>query len=84
MAFIPKGALESLKKRPFKFIRVRSKRKKPFHLKKWRVLAKPKDEGGRGFKNIYLFGIVHVAKILCRIISKKEMIVEVGPYERVY
>jgi hypothetical protein len=55
MAFIPKGVLESLGKRCFKFLWTGERKKEGIPLVKWQILAKPKDEGGWGLKNAHHF-----------------------------
>jgi hypothetical protein len=66
MAKIPKGILDRIQRRMFSFLWTGKKEKESIHLVNWNRIAKPKKNGGWGFKNIFCFGKALVAKSLWR------------------
>ena len=55
IAYIPKGILQKLRKKFFSFIWFANRHSEGIPLAKWQVLASPKDLGGWGIKNPFLF-----------------------------
>jgi hypothetical protein len=55
LAYIPFGVLEKIKKKHFKLLRIGEKDKEYTPLAQWKIITKPKDEGGWGLKNIHFF-----------------------------
>jgi hypothetical protein len=56
MAKIPKSILDIIRRRMFSFLWTSKKEKASIHLVNWNRIAKPKKNGGWGFKNILCFG----------------------------
>jgi hypothetical protein len=56
LAHVPKGILDRIRKRCFSFLWSSQKQKEGILFFKWSLLAKPKERGGWGLKNIFWFG----------------------------
>jgi hypothetical protein len=69
--FITKGVLETIRKKCFKFLWYRKIENEEICLVKWKNIAKPKEEGGWGLKNIHFFGNSLAAKSLWRVIKSE-------------
>ena len=55
IAYIPKGILQKLRKKLFSFLWSANRHSEGVPLAKWQMLACPKDLGGWGIKNPFLF-----------------------------
>ena len=65
----PKGYFEfNHKNRIFNFLWSSHKERRKFHLVRWENLARPKEFGGWGIKNIFLFGSALATKNLWRVL----------------
>jgi hypothetical protein len=65
---VPKGILDKIRKKCFIFLWTGKKEKEGPPLVKWSKLARPKEAGGRGLKNIYIFSQALAAKSLWRLL----------------
>ena len=72
IAYIPKGILQKLRKKFFSFIWSSNRHFERISLAKWQVLASPKDLGGWGIKNPFLFCQSLAAKTLWRLIKNRD------------
>ena len=55
LAHVLKRILEKIRRRCFSFSWLDKKKREPFPLANWKIVAKPKKGGGWGVKNIHLF-----------------------------
>jgi hypothetical protein len=56
LAYILVGVLEKIRRKVFNFLWTRDKENDGIPWVKWTYLAKPREEGRRGLKNIHFFG----------------------------
>lgn len=69
LAYIPKGVLEKIRKKCFKFLLTDKKDNEGIPVVKWKNIAKPKEEGAWVLKNIYFFRKSVATKSLWRVIK---------------
>ena len=72
IAYIPKGILTKIRKMCFSFLWTTSKKSEGIPLAKWKFIAKPKELGGWGIKNLELFNKALAAKTMWRCIQNPE------------
>jgi hypothetical protein len=70
---IPRLVLELIRRRIFRFLWSSHKEKERFHLVKWDRLARPKEFGEWGIKNIFHFGKSLATKSLWRALFTSSM-----------
>jgi len=69
LVWIPKGILESYRKACFRFLWSGKKESQVTPWVKWEKIARPKEKGGWGLKNIFLFSRALAAKVGWRMLS---------------
>jgi hypothetical protein len=69
MAWIPKGVLEVIRKLCYRYIWSGDNEKRGFSLASWKKLAIPKENGGWGLKNPFLFSKALATKNVWRLIQ---------------
>ena len=69
IAYIPKGILQKLRKKCFSFLWMAKRHSEGIPLAKWQLLASPKELGGWGIKNPFLFCQSLAVKTLWRLIK---------------
>jgi len=72
ISYIPKGILQKLRKKFFSFLWFSNKDSKGVPLARWKILANPKDLGGWGIINSFLFCKYLEAKSQWHIIKNPE------------
>ena len=73
MPRIPSSILDIIRRMIFNFLWSHQKDKEGIHLVRWDILARLKDDGGLGIKNIYHFGESLAVKSLWRGIFSIDM-----------
>jgi hypothetical protein len=68
---VPKGILDHMRKKCYRFLWVGRRVEDDIPLVKWDRIAKPKELGGWGLKNMYAFNQALVAKSLWRMLFNK-------------
>ena len=72
IAYIPKGILTKIRKLCFSFLWITSKHIEGIPLVKWKTLARPKELGGWGIKNLELFCKALAANTMCIFLQNPE------------
>jgi len=73
LSWIPKGVIEAYRRLCFKFLWSGKKDSQVTPWVKWEILARPKDRGGWGLKNIFLFSKALAAKVGWRLLSSSSL-----------
>jgi len=73
LSWIPKGVLSSYRRLCFQFLWSGKKDAQVTPWVKWETIARPKDRGGWGLKNIFLFSKALAAKVGWRLISTSSL-----------
>jgi hypothetical protein len=73
LAHIAKEVLEGIRKCCFNYLWKISWEYKGSHLEKWKVIASPKTQGGRGLKYIHRFGHSLVKKSVWQLITRDNL-----------
>ena len=72
IAYIPKGILQKLRKKLFSFPWSAKRHAEGIPLAKWQFISSPKELGGWGIKNLFLFCQSLAAKALWRLIKNPD------------
>jgi hypothetical protein len=70
LAWIPKGVMEVIRWLCYRFIWFKKQEKKGFALASWKKLSLPKEKGGWGLKNPFLFSKSLATKNVWRLIQE--------------
>jgi hypothetical protein len=71
LAAIPASVLDKIRKLTYNFLWSGCIEKPHFHLCSWDLLAKPKQKGGWGIRNIFHFNRALAANSLWRVLTKE-------------